>query len=110
MSMTILWLENSYRIKLANLTDLEGAYVADATVGATLYDQFDVEVGDPTDWPVTLAYDGNGDGTYIGALPADLDVVAQQQVLLKVVASKTGLQATWKCEAVMEYRGGCNAT
>lgn len=87
--MDTLYLNNDHIIELDGLQDVNGDFVAGATVKATLYESDGVtEVGGVT-WPLTLSYQGTR-GNYAAELPASVAVVDKGRYKLNLSATSIG--------------------
>jgi hypothetical protein len=86
-----LFLNNDHVVELSGLKDVDGSFIADAIVQATLYENAtDTEVAGVS-WPITLQYQGSA-GRYLGELSRDIDVVEGGRYQLKLTAESVGKQ------------------
>lgn len=93
---------STHRLSLKELKDIEGNYINTATVTATVVDDDGAEVAGET-WPVALAYDGNGNGTYFKDLAVLTGVGAYDQLTLRLSAVAATLSRDWEC--AIQVRG-----
>lgn len=95
MAVLVLYPENDNLLEWQEMkNNATGAYVNNATVSATLFDDTGAQVAGET-WPKALAYVAGSNGLYRATLAAVLSVVAGRDYSARVVAVGGGVTGVY---------------
>jgi hypothetical protein len=89
--MSSLYVNNDHHVELRKLREASGAFVAGATVVATMYESDGVTEVLGVTWPLALSYTG-ARGTYKTDLPASATFEGGKRYVLRVTATYAGRQ------------------
>lgn len=99
----VFWDNNTHRLTLHELRNLDGDIVADAEVTAALRDDRGNEVAGAT-WPLDMDPDQTTPGTYACLIPSDIDVSSGDVVYFYINALKTPLVGEWVLKTRVKLR------
>jgi hypothetical protein len=95
METLILFLGNTMVLQVDELQDVDGNFVNNATVTATLLDSTGAQVSGQS-WPLTLAYVAASNGRYTGNLAYGLVLTRAAYYELDITVTTASYYAAWR--------------